>query len=69
VSSSLANPAEIAESQMTYDIAAGILGKLPDLGQDYLARIVEIEGMRNRVIAAAALAVTENPKLAPREAS
>jgi hypothetical protein len=69
VSSSLANPAEISETQMTYDIAAGILGKLPDLGQAYLARIAEIEGMRNRVIAAATLAITENPTLAPREAS
>lgn len=66
VSDSLVNPAEL---EMTYDLASGILGKLPDLGGTYLDRIVEIEGMRNRVIAAAVLAITENPRLAPKEAS
>jgi len=40
----------------SYPQARDFLAKLPDLGAEYLNKFAEIEGLRNRVIAAAALA-------------
>jgi hypothetical protein len=64
VSKSPANPSEIA---LTPEIARGILGRLPDLGQEYLTRLAGIDGMHNRYVAAASLVVAEHPHLMPRE--
>jgi hypothetical protein len=42
--------------EMRYSDAQRILGSLPDLGAEYMNQLAAIEGLRNRVIAAAAVA-------------
>ena len=46
--------------EMKYSDAQRILGSLPDLGAEYMNQLAAIEGLRNRVIAAAAV-VQSNP--------
>jgi hypothetical protein len=50
-----------AESPMTYELAAEYLQKISgDFGQAYMQRVTGVEGLKNRVIAAALLAMNEN---------
>jgi hypothetical protein len=50
-----------------YAAAHALLATLPDLGSQYMARVQAIDGMKNRVIAAAAILQAENPTAIHRE--
>lgn len=52
-----------------YATAHALLASLPDLGASYMAKAEAIDGLKNRVIAAAAIATTENPDLGKNRAT